>query len=205
VRRGPLLLATRNPGKCRELLPMFADAGIEVIDLVRAGITEGEEERHLECYDTFEQNALAKARYFHVRTGLPTAADDSGLEVLALGGAPGVHSKRWSAREDLEGVLLDAANNVALCRAVAAWEDRRARYVCVAAFRGDEGEFAMRGITKGLIVDDARGTHGFGYDPHFLSAELGVTFGEASREQKERISHRGRAFRALLTRLGDCR
>lgn len=203
--RERLLLATRNPGKCRELVPMFERAGFEVIDLVQAGITEIVEERWVECFDTFEANALAKARYFHERSGLPTVADDSGLEVLALGGAPGIQSKRWSTREDLSGVSLDLANNETLCRSVVGLADRRARYVCVAAFRDRERELAVRGVTEGVIVDDARGTHGFGYDPYFLSVELGMTFGEASSAEKELVSHRGRAFRALIERLEDPR
>ncbi|HYV97183.1 MAG TPA: non-canonical purine NTP pyrophosphatase [Gemmatimonadaceae bacterium] len=197
----PLLLATRSGGKLRELKPMFAAAGISVIDLAEAGVAESPDEDGIERFGTFEENALAKARYFHAKGGLATIADDSGLEVAALGGAPGVRSKRWSGRTDLTGQALDDANNAALLAALAGKSDRRARYVCVAAFVSDGGELTARGVTDGTIVDAPAGAHGFGYDPYFVSRELGVTFGEATRVAKEAISHRGRAFRALIAQM----
>src|SRR6185436_5575354 len=117
----PFVLATRSAGKLRELEPMFRAARILVIDLVAAGIPESSNEDAIEAFDTFEENALAKARYFFERSGgMPAVADDSGLEVLALGGAPGVRSKRWSAAEgdDLSGQALDDANNAKLVASV---------------------------------------------------------------------------------------
>ena len=197
----PLLLATRSAGKLRELRPLFADAGIEIVDLVAAGIPESPDEDALEAFETFEENALAKARHFHQLSGLPTVADDSGLSVSALGGRPGVQSKRWSGRPDLGGQALDDANNALLLRELAGGTDRGARYVCVAAYVDGEREIVRRGEAAGSIVERPVGSGGFGYDPYFLSADLGRTFGEATREEKERVSHRGRAFRALVAAL----
>jgi XTP/dITP diphosphohydrolase len=201
---GPWVLATRNAGKLRELRALFADAGIEVLDLVAAGIPESAEEVVIESHDTFEENALAKARYFAARAdGRPVVADDSGLEVLALGGEPGVRSKRWSGREDLEGAALDASNNALLLdrlRAVGG-SDRRARFVCAAAWCAGEDSMVVRGEVPGTIVDRASGTHGFGYDPHFHVTELGMTLADATVAAKQGVSHRGRAFAKLLAAL----
>ena len=195
---GAYLLATRSAGKLRELEPLFSGAGIEVITLERAGIPELPDEEGIESYPTFEENALAKARYFRDLSGLPTIADDSGLEVPALGGDPGVRSKRWSGRDDLTGIALDEANNAQLLRALTGVPDRGARYVCVAASVTSAGELACRGEVKGEILEAPRGHGGFGYDPLFFAMELGKTFGEASLAEKERVSHRGRAFHALV-------
>jgi len=200
-----LLLATRSTGKLRELLPMCDARGINGIGLEAAGIVESRVEDELEMLDSFEGNALAKARHFHAQTGLPTAADDSGLVVPALGGLPGVKSKRWSGRPDLTGRALDDENNRLLLerlRAVtdAGGEDRRAYYVCAAAYVDSAGELVRRGEVHGRIIDAPRGAQGFGYDPYFAADELGGrTFGEASREEKEMISHRARAFNELLS------
>ena len=195
---GPYLLATRSAGKLRELEPLFSGAGIEVITLERAGIPESPHEAGIEIYSTFEENAFAKARYFREVSGLPTLADDSGLEVHALGGDPGVRSKRWSGREDLTGIALDEANNAHLVHALVGVPNRRARYVCVAALTTSAGELARRGEVEGEILEEPRGGGGFGYDPFFFATELGKTFGEASLAEKERVSHRGRAFHALV-------
>ena len=197
----PLLLATRSEGKLRELRPLFAAAGMSVIDLVSARIAPSAEEDALEQFETFEENALAKAHYFLARSGLATVADDSGLEVTTLNGAPGVRSKRFSARVDLSGQALDDANNAALLAALAFKTDRSARYVCAAAYVDWTSGFAVRGESTGRVLAEGRGANGFGYDPFFLSDELGMTFGEATRERKEAISHRGRAFRALCDAL----
>src|SRR4051812_42557190 len=102
-----VLLATRSAGKLRELSGILAEAGLEGITLDEEGIDYSPSEEGIECYDTFEENALAKAHYFHTMSGLPTMADDSGLSVIALGGAPGVWSKRFSGRSDLSGQDLD--------------------------------------------------------------------------------------------------
>jgi XTP/dITP diphosphohydrolase len=118
-----------------------------------------------------------------------------------LGGRPGVRSKRWSGRTDLTGQALDDANNAYLLEAMRGAPDRTARYVCAAAFVGLGREFVERGEAHGRILEGPKGTHGFGYDPYFRSDDLQKTFGEASREEKERVSHRGRAFAKLIARL----
>jgi XTP/dITP diphosphohydrolase len=199
----PYLLATRSLGKLYELRPMFSAAGLDIIDLDAAGIAESAEEDRLEEFDTFEENALSKAKYFRAKSGLVTIADDSGLEVLALGGAPGVRTKRWSGRTDLEGRALDVANNEFLLGKLETSTDRRARYVCVAALADASGQRTFRGETEGEILESPRGEGGFGYDPLFLSSDLGITFAEAERAVKERESHRGRAFSKLIAWLAE--
>jgi XTP/dITP diphosphohydrolase len=161
-------------------------------------IPQSDAEEGIECFDTFEQNALAKARYFHELSGMPTLADDSGLCVDALGGAPGVWSKRFSGRDDLSGQDLDDANNAKLMSELEGQSNLAAEYKCAAAFVDGDVEAVEMGEVRGEIVRDPRGDNGFGYDPYFFATELGMTFGEASTEAKERISHRGRAFRALI-------
>ena len=197
------LLATRSGGKLRELRPLFAAQGVDVIDLVDAGVAVTADEDGLEVFDSFEENALAKARYFHARTNRPTFADDSGLSVAALGGAPGVMSKRWSGRRDLAGQALDDENNRFLLERLSGVAHRGAHYVCAAAYVDAEHAVVCRGEVHGRMLDAARGVHGFGYDPYFYSDELERTFGEAPAYEKERVSHRGRAFRALFAGLGD--
>jgi len=183
------------------LRPVFAAHGMAVIDLREAGIAESIEEDDLEAYATFEENALAKAKYFHKRSRMPTVADDSGLAVRALGGRPGVHSKRWSGRADLVGQPLDDENNRLLLAALSGVAERIASYVCAAAYVDDSRAIVRRGEVEGRIVDRPSGVNGFGYDPYFFSRELGRTFGDASVEEKERVSHRGRAFVRLLAEL----
>ena len=200
---GTLLLATRSAGKLREIRPLLAPLGLHLLDLTEAGLPE-ESDDELETGSTFEENALAKARYYFAASGgIPTVADDSGIEVSVLEGRPGVKSKRWSGRSDLSGQALDDANNATLIEALQGAPDRTARYVCVAAFADASGEIVARGETSGTIVKQPRGTGGFGYDPYFLSDDLGVTFGEAAPEEKARVSHRGRAFRQLAERLQE--
>jgi XTP/dITP diphosphohydrolase len=199
----PYLLATRSLGKLYELRPMFSAAGLDIIDLDAAGIAESAEEEGLEEFDSFEENSLSKAKYFRAKSGLVTIADDSGLEVRALGGAPGVRTKRWSGRTDLEGRALDLANNEFLLRKLGTTTDRRARYVCVAALVDGSGQRTFRGETEGEILEAPRGEGGFGYDPLFLSSDLGITFAEAERAVKERESHRGRAFSKLIAWLAE--
>lgn len=204
--RTDILLATRSEGKLRELRPLFEGAGFTVVDLESWGLAEDPEEADLEQFDTFEENALAKARYFYeVSGGIAAIADDSGLEVPALGGQPGVRSKRFSGRTDLTGRALDEANNVALISALAGATDRQARFVCAAAFVGLGSEIVHRGVTAGRILEAPRGDGGFGYDAWFESAELGRTFAEASTAEKERVSHRGRAMRALIEGMRSAR
>jgi XTP/dITP diphosphohydrolase len=197
-----LLVATRSEGKLREIRPMFAAAGLTLVSLDELEIEESDEEAELEPYATFEENAVSKARYFYeVSGGIPTVADDSGLEVAALGGQPGVRSKRWSGRQDLKGRELDSENNRALLASLDGVADTTARYVCVAAYVAVGLELTTRGEASGSIVRAPRGAGGFGYDPYFQSSELGRTFGESSPSEKERVSHRGRAFRELVARI----
>ena len=196
------VIATRSAGKLRELRPILLAAGVSAIDLTDAGIAASPDEEAVEAFDTFEANALAKARYFFERAGgRHVVADDSGLEVLALDGAPGVRSKRWSGRSDLDAAALDEANNAMLMQRVRDQSDRRARFVCAAAWCGSDGSLVVRGEVPGHIVDQSRGAHGFGYDPYFFSDELATTLAEATVEQKQRVSHRGRAFAELIASL----
>jgi XTP/dITP diphosphohydrolase len=197
-----IVMATRSEGKLRELRSLFATYEIAVVDLRDAGIAESLLEESLEAHATFEENALAKARHFHAVSGRPAVADDSGLVVAALDGRPGVLSKRWSGRADLAGQALDDENNRLLVRSLQNAQDRRASYVCAAAYVDDEREFVCRGEVQGRILEAPRGNGGFGYDPYFFSTELGRAFGEVSGAEKARVSHRGRAFRALVERLG---
>ncbi|MCR4342226.1 MAG: non-canonical purine NTP pyrophosphatase [Gemmatimonadaceae bacterium] len=197
-----LLIATRSEDKVREIVPLLRHLPVRILSLSDAGIPLTPAEESIERFDTFEENAAAKARYFFIASdGMPTVADDSGLTVDALEGAPGVHSKRWANRPELEGTALDEANNLHLLEALQGSANRRARYVCVAAFADAATTIAARGETTGEITPAARGSAGFGYDPYFLSDDLGCTFGEAAPAEKSRVSHRGRAFRALAKEL----
>lgn len=199
----PYVLATRNADKARELKALFADRGHVILTLDELGVDATADEESLESEDTFEGNALAKAQHFAARLGRAVVADDSGLEVIALSGRPGVVSKRWSGRSELSGKALDAANNAHLIAAMAGLSDRRARYVCVAALCDGGIAETFRGTTEGLILEAPRGKGGFGYDPYFYSLELGKTFGEASLQEKQGVSHRARAFRALLSAMAE--
>lgn len=200
-----LLIATRSAHKLGEIRTILAGvAGLEVIGLDDAGVAYDPAEEGLEPYDTFEANALSKARYFHERAdGLATVADDSGLEVDALGGAPGVRSKRF-APTDAEGEARDRANNAFLLEKLAGRPDheRGARYVCVVALieRG-RAPVMLRGEAPGRMLDAPRGQGGFGYDPLFFDPALGRTFAEVTAAEKHARSHRGRAFRALARTL----
>ncbi len=196
-----VLVATRSAGKLRELDGILAEAGMQGVSLADAGMAESADEDAIECHETFEENALAKARHFNRLSGLPTIADDSGLCVDALGGAPGVWSKRYSGRPDLNGQALDDANNAKLLSELAEFDDRSAGYACAAAFSHGSVEIVERGETRGSIIAVPLGDNGFGYDPYFFSDELGMTFGEATTSAKQEVSHRGRAFKALFNAL----
>lgn len=197
-----VVLATRSSGKITELRGILAEYGIVGVALSELGVKESAEESGLEVFETFEENALAKGMYFaRMLPGRAVLAEDSGLAVDALGGAPGVRSKRWSGVE-LSGELLDEANNEALLAALSGVEDRRARYVCAAVYIYGETKWACRGETLGVILGERVGLGGFGYDPLFLSSELGRSFGEASGEEKGVVSHRGRAIRGLIEKIG---
>jgi XTP/dITP diphosphohydrolase len=190
----PLLVATRNVGKQREIALILADIPYRVIFLDEAGILESAEEDRLEDAGSFEGNARRKVEYFARRSKLPTIAEDSGIEVFSLGGQPGVHSKRFAmpARDQ------DAANNEELLRRLAGAqrERRRARYRCCVAFmdRPSDVPVTFEGTCAGFVLEEPKGTGGFGYDPLFHSEDLGKAFGEASPEEKHAVSHRGRAL-----------
>jgi XTP/dITP diphosphohydrolase len=203
------LIATRNPGKQREIAQILIDAPYELVFLADTGITEKTEEEALELAESFEGNARRKAEYFARMSGMPTAADDSGIEVFALGGKPGVHSRRFAMPSGPMEVQ-DAANNRELLRRLGGLPEgrRRARYRCVVAFvpRPDAAAVTFEGVCTGRILEEPKGTGGFGYDPLFHSDDLDMSFGEASPEAKDAVSHRGRAFRAFadwLRRLGS--
>lgn len=190
-----VVLATGNEGKAREIAALLAPAGIEIVSQAALGI-EPADETGL----TFIENALLKARHAAALSGLPAIADDSGLVVDALGGAPGIHSARYA------GGAGDAANNAKLLAALAATPDpaRSARFVCVAVFlahAADPLPLVCEGRWEGAILHAPRGAGGFGYDPVFLPA--GETRSSAQLEpvEKNQASHRGRAFRELLARL----
>jgi XTP/dITP diphosphohydrolase len=195
-----LLIATRNPGKQREIAQILADVPYQLVFLSDTGITEKAEEETLELAESFEGNARRKAEYFARLSGMPTAADDSGIEVFALGGKPGVHSRRF-AMPGGPMEVQDAANNRELLRLLVGLPEgrRRARYRCVVAFvpRPDAAAVTFEGVCTGRILEEPRGKGGFGYDPLFHSDDLDLCFGEASPEAKDAVSHRGRAFRAF--------
>jgi len=196
-----LLVATRSAHKMSEIRRILSGApGLRLLDLDEAGIAHDDAEEALEPYDSFEANARSKAEYFHDLTGLPTVADDSGLAVTALGGAPGVRSKRFSPSPDLEGLERDRANNAYLLERLAGIppEERGARYVCVAVLVTGSGKpVVCRGEASGRILDAPVGEGGFGYDPLFYDSDLGRSFAQLSADEKNARSHRGRAFRAL--------
>jgi XTP/dITP diphosphohydrolase len=200
-----LLVATRNPGKVREIREILADfPEMEIVGLDELGIEETPDEDALEVFETFEENALAKARYFASRTGELTLADDSGICVDALGGAPGVRSRRFADEEESRGLRQDEANNRHLLRLLADLPPgrRTARYVCAAALAGASGwEEVHLGTCDGVILDAPRGSGGFGYDPLFWLPEEGMTFGELPPARKNAVSHRGRAVRAAVEAL----
>ena len=198
-----ILVATRSRGKQEEFRALLAVPGVEVVFPDDVGLSESPEEDLLEVHDTFEQNARAKARWFCERSGIATLADDSGLEVDALGGAPGVHSKRYAGRSGPDHAVT-AANNAKLLDALQDVPDERrtARYRCVLVLaRADGSEAVAHGTTEGRIAREPRGSGGFGYDPLFVSDALGITFGEASATDKHAVSHRAGAVAAL----GDVR
>lgn len=207
--RPRVLLATRSGHKLAEIREILADAPVpvELVGLDDLGLAPTPEEDGLEPWDTFEENALSKARWFHERSGLTTLSDDSGLVVDALDGGPGVRSKRFSPAAiagEVDGQARDDANNAHLLRLLegVSEAERTARYVCVVARVGSDGEtWTVRGEVEGRITEVPSGEGGFGYDPLFFVPELGRTFANASAEEKHARSHRGRAFRAALPEL----
>ena len=201
-----LLAATRSPGKQREIRALFAGTAHEIVFPDDMGLWPTTEEDGLETGSSFTENARRKAEHFARRAFMPVLADDSGLEVLSLGGDPGVRSKRWAGAAGGEPDI-DKANNAELLRRLlgAPPAKRRARYRCVVVLLRAPGAVpeAFAGACAGAILEEPRGEGGFGYDPLFLSDELGRTFGEVTKEEKAAVSHRGRAFRALIDALDE--
>ena len=191
--RSHLVLATRNEHKLRELA--------EILDAVELAPLPPGIALPPETGDTFADNALIKARAAHEATGQPTIADDSGISVAALGGRPGVHSARFAGPD-----ATDAQNLDLLLSEIADQDDRSAAYVCVIAhIDADGNERLFEGRCEGTLIDEPRGSGGFGYDPAFVPADTGAgdgrTMAELGAGEKHAISHRGRAARALAEAL----
>ena len=193
-----LVLASSNPGKLREFRQMLAPLGIETVPQSELGIAEAGEPHR-----TFIENALAKARHASNRSGLPAFADDSGICVSALGGAPGVQSARYAGsiggREE-----QDERNNQKLVAALKDEADRRAHYYCVIVLvrhAADPEPLIAEGRWHGEVTATPRGAGGFGYDPYFLLPDLGRTAAELMPDEKNAISHRGCALAQLVAQL----
>jgi XTP/dITP diphosphohydrolase len=184
-----IVLASNNAGKVRELHDLLAPLDCDVIPQSALGIPEAEEPHH-----TFVENALAKARHAAQASGLPALADDSGICVAALDGEPGVHSAYYAGHP-----RSDDANNRKLVAALADQTDRRAHYYCVMVLvrrPGDPEPLIAEGRWHGAVIDIPRGSGGFGYDPHFLLPQLGLTAAELAPADKNAVSHRGKALPA---------
>ena len=196
-----LVLASSNAGKLREFRQMLAPRGIEVVPQSELGIAEADEP-----HGTFVENALAKARHASRLAGLPAVADDSGICVDALGGEPGVRSARY-AEEAPAGARRedqDRRNNEKLVAALRDRPDKGAHYYCVIVLvrhAGDPAPVIADGSWRGEVISNPRGRGGFGYDPHFLLPELGRTAAELAPDEKNAISHRGRALAQLVAQL----
>jgi XTP/dITP diphosphohydrolase len=192
-----VVLASGNAGKLREFSALFAPLGIQLIPQGELGVPDADEP-----HVTFVENALEKARHASRLTGLPALADDSGLCVDALAGAPGVYSARYASRAG--GEKSDAANNALLVRNLAGQGNRAACYVALLVLvhsADDPRPLIGEGIWRGEIVDPPRGDNGFGYDPYFYLPDLGKTAAELAPEQKNGVSHRAQALRQLLGKL----
>jgi XTP/dITP diphosphohydrolase len=189
-----LVVASGNAGKLREFRRLLAPLSIDVIPQSDLAIPEAEEPHF-----TFVENALAKARHASARASLPALADDSGVCVAALGGAPGVQSARYAGEP-----RSDARNNAKLVADLAGITDRRAHYYCVLVLvrhAEDPEPLIAEGRWHGTIIDLPRGDGGFGYDPHFVDAASGLTGAELPLAQKNDVSHRGLALRELIAKL----
>jgi XTP/dITP diphosphohydrolase len=196
-----VVVATRSSAKLREIRAIAGEeGGWEVVDLESAGIPASVQEEGIEVFDTFEENARAKAAYFSARAAELVMADDSGLCVDALDGEPGVRSRRFAPPE--AGARdPDEANNLHLLRRLAGvpLERRTAHYLCVVSLmQGGDELGSWTGRCEGVILERPRGDGGFGYDPLFFLPELGMTFGELDAQAKNQISHRAAAVRAAL-------
>jgi len=195
-----LVLASHNPGKVREIQALLAPLAIEVLPQADLGIAETAEPHH-----TFLENALAKARHASRHAKLPALADDSGICVAALGGEPGVHSARFAGEVPGSGRQeQDERNNRKLISLLKGQADRSAQYACVMVLvrHADDPEPVIaEGRWLGEVIDAPRGANGFGYDPYFHLPELGRTAAELDAEQKNALSHRGKALRRLIAQL----
>jgi len=190
-----LVIASNNPGKLREFRFLLQPLGIEVLTQAQLGIEEAEEPHF-----TFIENALVKARHVSRLSNLPALADDSGICVTALGGAPGVLSARYAG----DNPKSDERNNEKLLQDMRGVSDRRAHYYCVLVLlhhADDPQPLIAEGEWHGEIAMQPVGEGGFGYDPLFWLPELGKTSAQLEREQKHAISHRGKALRVLLEKL----
>ena len=191
-----LVLASSNSGKLREFRRLLEPVGFDVLPQAELGIGEADEP-----HPTFIENALVKARHASRRSGLPALADDSGICVDALAGAPGVRSARYAGDPK-----SDARNNAALIAALQGVADRRAHYYCVLVLMRhatDPQPVIAEGIWHGRVIDAPRGSGGFGYDPHFEDPATGLTGAELPLERKNELSHRGRALRSLIARVSE--
>ncbi|MGI4718494.1 MAG: RdgB/HAM1 family non-canonical purine NTP pyrophosphatase [Janthinobacterium lividum] len=189
-----LILASNNAGKLKEFAQLLAPIGFELHPQGEFDVPEAEEP-----FGTFVENALAKARHAARLTGLPALADDSGVCVNALGGAPGVYSARFAGEPK-----SDARNNAKLVAELANHADKSAYYYCVLVYvrhADDPQPVIADGIWRGEIIDTPRGGNGFGYDPYFLIPSLGQTTAELDPAVKNAHSHRGQALRALVEKL----
>lgn len=189
-----LVLASNNAGKVKEFQALLAPLGFEVIPQGALNIPSAEEP-----FQTFVENALAKARHASSASGLPALADDSGICAHALENRPGVYSARYAGEPS-----NDVANNQKLIAELSNQSDRSAHYVCALAFVNsvdDPNPLIVETTWYGLIVNQAKGGNGFGYDPHFFLPELGKTAAELDPLQKNLISHRGQALRELIRQL----
>ena len=189
-----LVLASNNSGKLAEFAQLLAPLGFHLKSQGDLNIPEAEEP-----FGTFVENALAKARHASQLSGLAALADDSGICVPALGGAPGVQSARYAGEP-----RSDAANNAKLVREIAQYNDKSAYYYCVLVMvrhAADPQPIIADGVWHGSLIEQPRGQGGFGYDPHFFLPHLGKTAAELSAEEKNSVSHRGQALRALINKL----
>jgi XTP/dITP diphosphohydrolase len=195
LRRGrTLVIASHNEGKVRELAELFAPFGIECVPAARLGLAEPEE-----TGETFADNAKLKAVAAARASGMFALSDDSGLEVAALDGQPGIHSARWGGADKDFGRAMERVNRELRAMGTSDW---RANFTCALALAAPNGEaVALTGKVYGTIVWPPRGTRGFGYDPIFLPEGYTETFGEMEPELKNRLSHRMRAFEKLMLAL----
>jgi XTP/dITP diphosphohydrolase len=192
----PVLLATTNAGKLAEVKVILGER-IEVIGLKAFESTQG-----IEIGTTFVENALIKARYYYQISGIPTIADDSGLEVEALNGAPGIHSARYAGPDSDDNDRIQLL--IQQMRGVPP-QKRGARFICAAAIVWANGEKVFLEQVEGKILEDPQGENGFGFDPVFYYEPFGKTFAEISSSAKSEVSHRGRAFRQLSAWLAESR